>query len=187
MWNFRRARSDSWPDCAEVIHWTRVALTLMVGATLLCSCSSRSDDGPLSFGAESGVACGTLPRFAEAAFGINIPSDISDELIIEGAVARGAKGVTIEGLYLMPVSAEYRLLLEQYPPTEQFGREWASAIDAVGATVRQGEVVDLVVHVTTEGQMGGEFASLEILYSSPEGEFVTHYPIGLNLSRTGCD
>lgn len=155
---------------------------------LTASCSAVSDDGPLQLGSagDSSRACGPLPKYTTAAFGVNLPTNLPEGIVIDKVDLVEPHDITVDSSYLMPVGDGYRLLLDNFPPTEQFPDAWPKAVDAIGATVATDTTVDLVIEVSTPATAEqASFDAVLVEYSVDGRSYRTQNSSGLLLSLGG--
>jgi hypothetical protein len=151
------------------------AAVLCLGALSGCAVSS---DGPIRFSSEHWTTCGPLPQMKDAAFGVyldNLPSDT----VIQDVTAVEPEGLRIVDTYLMPVSAEYSLLLDTFPPTGQFPNRWKKAVTTDGHDVPKG-VVNLVVHLAVDGDTAS-MKAVDIDYTVNGARYAARSNVSLEL------
>lgn len=171
-------------DRSQVTVTIRAALVFTASAALLVACASTSSNGPIAFATDESRVCGPLPEFRDAALGVNLPDDLPTGIVIDSVEPLNAKGVEVEGYYLMPMSGQ-RLLLDKFPPEEQFPDAWLQAVEAMGATVDTSRPQDLVVHVLAD-QNGGTLDGITITYSVAGSKYTANSLLGLTLTTKTC-
>lgn len=164
-----------------------MALVPAAAVLLAASCAPDPSDGPLQLPAETSTVCTAVPQYRHAALGVNLPDDLPPGLTIEAVEPVAPDGLSVAGLYLMPVSPTLRLMLDAFPPTEQFPDAWPDAVDAVGTVVPVGTTVDLVVEVSASGSEGA-LDGLLIRYSVDGVRYTAQSHLGLRVGSapTSC-
>ena len=163
-----------------------VVALIIVSVTTMASCGTPSPNGPVTMSDEESTVCGTLPKFSDAALGVNLPTGLSPDLRIDSVEALNPQGLSITGSYLMPVADDYRLLLDTFPPVDQFPDEWKAATEAIGQPLPEGSSVDLVVEVHAEGS-SGTLDGVRFIYTVDGKQYRADTHMGLNLDSSGCD
>ncbi len=158
----------------------------IVGALTMASCGTPSPDGPIAMSNEESTVCGTLPKFSDAALGVNLPTGLPADLRIDSVEALNPQGLAIAESYLMPVADGYRLLLDTFPPVDQFPDAWKTATRALGQSLPEGSAVDLVVEVLAQGT-GGSLDGVRITYTVDGKQYRVDTHMGLELKSSGCD
>ena len=174
----------AWIDRTQETVTIRAVLVSMASAALLAGCAGTSSHGPLAFATDESRVCGPLPDFRDAALGINVPDDLPTGIVIDSVELLNAKGIAAQGSYLMPMPGQ-RLLLDKFPPEEQFPDEWLHAVGAVGATVDPSRREDLVVHVVAN-KNGGTIDGVTITYSVAGRQYTADSLLGLTLTTDVC-
>lgn len=156
------------------------------GVLAVAGCApAAGDGGPLHLSGEPATVCAPLPDYAEAAFGVNLPNGLPADLVIDAVDPVDAEHVVIGGVYLMPVTEEYRLMLDAFPPTDQFPDAWRDAVPALGEELPGGPAVDLVIEVVADGP-AGSLDGIAITYSTGGRTYVERASLALELTQGGC-
>jgi hypothetical protein len=174
-------------DRAAVRHGSAlgIALTLSAACVLLMGCSGPSSDGPLQFSGSGDTVCAPTPKYKDAALGVLLPGDLTSNITIDSIVLVDAKNVVLGETSLMSVTTGPRLLLNQYPPTEQFPTDWPNAEPAIGTVIEPKTAHDLVLEVKSKGTNPGRLSGVVITYTSGGRQYVARTHLSLKLSKSG--
>jgi hypothetical protein len=163
-----------------------VAALALVGAAacvLLMGCTWL--DGPLQFGPDEGMICAPTPEFEDAAFGVNLPDDLTSSITIDSIVLVDEKNAVLgkTSLMLFPPGPGLRLGLDQYPPTKQFPTNWSKAKPAIGTATEPGTAYELVLEVRSDGTNPARFSGVVVTYTSAGRQFLAQTHFGLELKK----
>jgi len=80
----------------------------------------------------------------------------------------------------MPVSTGPRVLVEKYPPSAVFAKEWSESRKAIGATISPGQTYDLILEIHNDGS-AGRLSGVVIGYESKGTDYVAQTHLSLIL------
>ncbi|MBH0115265.1 hypothetical protein I6E52_00210 [Salinibacterium sp. NG253] len=164
-----------------------VCVLVFSTAVAVAGCAGPSDDGPLRFGADEDRVCAPVDQYPHIALGTQFDLDGDDPITITSVDAIDPLAVTLVSVSVMPVdSPSLRLLLDHYPPVEQFPDNWPDAVPAIGYTVTPGDIVDLVAEVKSTNQSAGSLEGLMFHYTVLGREYMARTHLGLDLTAGLC-
>lgn len=154
---------------------------------VLAACAASPSNGPIDFGEEIVEWCAPTLLYEEVAFGL--PLDISGDTsaILQSVEAVGAHGVTVADAKVMPVRPEWRLALDEYPPTGNFREEWADSEPLSGFELKPDTNIDLVVRATYIGPGDASLEGLRLIYLYEGSAFQAASQQALLFSISDCE
>ncbi|MFM6981232.1 MAG: hypothetical protein ACKOWP_00445 [Microbacteriaceae bacterium] len=159
-------------------------IVVSVVTVQLTSCTAANTDGPLQFTSDQSLVCGPLPEFGEAALGVNLPNGLPEGIVIDSISVLNSQGLISQGAYLMPMT-DLRLMLDKFPPTEQFPDEWPQATIAEGTMLDVSQPQDIVIHIVSH-ENGGTLEGVQVDYSVNGIHYSSHIMMGLKLTPDNC-
>lgn len=163
------------------------ALVIVVGVLALAGCvGAPRSDGPLRFVSDGpSRVCVPSPDDGAVAFGVNLPSNLPDGLVVEAVELLHPDGVTVGSVYAMPVTIDHRFMADAYPPVAQFSDAWVRSTPALDHELPEAEAVDLVLETRSSGT--GSFDGVWVRYRADGREYVATWPEGLKVGSGACD
>lgn len=88
-----------------------------------------------------------------------------DAITIESVQPVRPTGLKVLESYVMPVTPELRLMLDKFPPTDQFPDAWLEAKPAGAFTVPTSGSFDLITEVEATGEGDAVLDGLSVVYT----------------------